>query len=278
MQDRTGQCPPRRVRLGSAVHAGVTEFAEDADGAALWVVLAEERGQPGHAQTLEMARFGLVEDLRAEAATVVRALAHAGLGVQMLFGDRPEAVQRVAAQAGITEARGACTPQDKLAALQSLQAQGHRVAMVGDGLNDCPGWRGPTCHSLLACCSPARSRADFVRLRDSLTQVPQGAPLGAQNLNRLCGKIYGGPLGTTLCVFLWLWWSGCPPGLRDWAWRSACCWWCSMPPAFPRDCQRRRAGAHGDPSPSIFAGSRGFICCRVVISNCGARRWTSFIY
>ena len=145
VQDRTGQCPPRRVRLGSAIHAGVvareagaTEFAEGADGAALWVVLAEERGQPGHAQTLEMARFGLVEDLRAEAATVVRALADAGLSVQMLSGDRPEAVQRVAAQAGITEARGACTPQDKLAALQSLQAQGHHVAMVGDGLNDGP--------------------------------------------------------------------------------------------------------------------------------------------
>ena len=125
VQDRTGQCPPRRVRLGSAIHAGVvareaaaTEFAEGADGAALWVVLAEERGQPGHAQTLEMARFGLVEDLRAEAAMVVRALADAGLSVQMLSGDRPEAVQRVAAQAGITEARGACTPQDKLAALR----------------------------------------------------------------------------------------------------------------------------------------------------------------
>ena len=208
VQDRTGQCPPRRVRLGSAIHAGVmarepgaTEFAEDADGAALWVVLAEERGEPGHAQTLEMARFGLVEDLRAEAAMVVRALADAGLSVQMLSGDRPEAVQRVAAQAGITEARGACTPQDKLAALQSLQAQGHHVAMVGDGLNDGPVMAGAHVSFAFGRAVPlARSRADFVVLRDSLTQVPQAVLLARKTLQIVRQNLWWAAGYNALCV------------------------------------------------------------------------------
>jgi Cu2+-exporting ATPase len=56
----------------------------------------------------------------------------------MLSGDSAAAVARVAQALGLAHARGDCSPQDKLAAMQALQAQGRRVAMVGDGLNDAP--------------------------------------------------------------------------------------------------------------------------------------------
>lgn len=257
VQDRTGQCPPRRVRLGSAVHAGVTEFAEDADGAALWVVLAEERGQSGHAQTVEMARFGLVEDLRAEAATVVRALADAGLGVQMLSGDRPEAVQRVAAQAGITEARGACTPQDKLQALQSLQAQGHHVAMVGDGLNDGPVMAGAHVSFAFGRAVPlARSRADFVVLRDSLTQVPQAVLLARKTLQIVRQNLWWAAGYNALCVPLavvgWMpaWLAGLGMALSSLLVVLNAARLSKGLPEAP-------GGAHGDPSPSISQAAGG---------------------
>lgn len=264
VQDRTGQCPPRRVRLGSAIHAGVvareagtTEFAEGADGAALWVVLAEECGQPGHAQTLEMARFGLVEDLRAEAATVVRALADAGLGVQMLSGDRPEAVQRVAAQAGITEACGACTPQDKLAALQSLQAQGHRVAMVGDGLNDGPVMAGAHVSFAFGRAVPlARSRADFVVLRDSLTQVPQAVLLARKTLQIVRQNLWWAAGYNALCVPLavvgWMpaWLAGLGMALSSLLVVLNAARLSKGLPEAP-------GGAHGDPSPSISQAAGG---------------------
>jgi Cu2+-exporting ATPase len=68
----------------------------------------------------------------------VQALRNVGVRVELLSGDQESAAVRVAAQLGITLARGGCTPQDKLAHLRTLQAQGHRVAMVGDGLNDGP--------------------------------------------------------------------------------------------------------------------------------------------
>ena len=74
----------------------------------------------------------------AEAPAVVATLQQEGVAVQLLSGDRLGAVQRVAAQAGIAQVQGECSPQGKLEALRALQAGGHQVAMVGDGLNDGP--------------------------------------------------------------------------------------------------------------------------------------------
>jgi Cu2+-exporting ATPase len=56
----------------------------------------------------------------------------------MLSGDHTAAALRVAQRLGITQVQGNCTPQSKLAWLQTLQSQGRKVLMVGDGLNDGP--------------------------------------------------------------------------------------------------------------------------------------------
>jgi len=204
-----------------------------------------------------MARFGLVEDLRAEAAMVVRALADAGLSVQMLSGDRPEAVQRVAAQAGITEARGACTPQEKLAALQSLQAQGHHVAMVGDGLNDGPVMAGAHVSFAFGRAVPlARSRADFVVLRDSLTQVPQAVLLARKTLQIVRQNLWWAAGYNALCVPLavvgWMpaWLAGLGMALSSLLVVLNAARLSKGLPEAP-------GGAHGDPSPSISQAAGG---------------------
>ncbi len=121
--DAPGQRP---LRWGSARFCEAPARAPDR----LQVSLADAHGW--------LATFELQETLRPEAAEVVRALQHWGLNVQVLSGDAPLAVARVAEALGIQAHRGACSPQDKLQALQLLQKQGHRVAMVGDGLNDGP--------------------------------------------------------------------------------------------------------------------------------------------
>jgi Cu2+-exporting ATPase len=117
------------LRLGQAGFCGVPPAS---DAQAVQVCLADDLGL--------IARFYWDEALRLDAAEVVSALQHAGLEVQLLSGDRDASVQHLAARVGFLpqQVRSQCTPQDKLSHLKALQAQGHRVLMVGDGLNDGP--------------------------------------------------------------------------------------------------------------------------------------------
>ncbi len=82
--------------------------------------------------------IGVQQALRPDAAEVVAALRARKLDIRILSGDRAEAVAPVAAALGITEVGAGLKPADKIAALDALKAQGHRVLMVGDGLNDAP--------------------------------------------------------------------------------------------------------------------------------------------
>jgi P-type Cu2+ transporter len=83
-------------------------------------------------------RFALADRLRADAAEVVAALRGQGLEVELLSGDRPSAVEAAAHAAGIERWRAGCRPEEKCERLAELAAQGRRVLMVGDGLNDAP--------------------------------------------------------------------------------------------------------------------------------------------
>lgn len=57
----------------------------------------------------------------------------------MLTGDHPRTAQAVAGELGIDEYRAQVMPEDKQDVVRALQADGHTVAMVGDGTNDAPG-------------------------------------------------------------------------------------------------------------------------------------------
>jgi Cu2+-exporting ATPase len=119
------------VRLGSRQWCGIAE-AEEAGGPELWLT------RPNQTPL----RFGFRDQLRTDAAAVVTALQQRGLEVELLSGDREPAVAVVAGQLGIHSWRAGCTPADKAARLDQLAAEGHRVLMVGDGLNDAPALAG----------------------------------------------------------------------------------------------------------------------------------------
>ncbi len=156
---------PRRMRLGSASFCGAASMAGAGEAQ---VHLADEHGW--------VASFVLAEDLREDARAAVAALQAQGLAVQLLSGDRDAAAREVAARAGIHQARGDCAPEDKLRALQQLQAQGRRVAMVGDGLNDGPVLAHAHASFAFGQAVPlAQARSDFIVLGDSLMAIPQAA-------------------------------------------------------------------------------------------------------
>jgi P-type Cu2+ transporter len=77
--------------------------------------------------------------LRPEARDVVQALRQRGIKhIAMLTGDHQDVAKRVAAELGITEYEAELFSADKAEAIQRLQRQGYKVAVVGDGINDCP--------------------------------------------------------------------------------------------------------------------------------------------
>ena len=111
----------------SAAAAGAASAAA-ADGAQVWL------GCQGEA----WAGFEIEEVLRPGTAHALRSLHDEGVHLTLLSGDSPQRAHALAARVGFDEVRAGATPQTKLAAVVAAQAAGHRVVMVGDGINDAP--------------------------------------------------------------------------------------------------------------------------------------------
>ena len=83
-------------------------------------------------------RILLKDQIRAESRAVLAELNRHGIKTVMLTGDRRQTAEAVAREIGLNEVRAGLSPEDKVAAIQSLRADGRKVAMVGDGVNDAP--------------------------------------------------------------------------------------------------------------------------------------------
>lgn len=114
----------------------------------------------------------LADALRPDAAISIVRLRQMGIAASVISGDRQAAVDSVARELGLP-ARAHALPQDKIAEIRLLQAEGHNVLMVGDGLND-----GPALAAATASMAPGsatdvgQQAADAVFTGDSLAAVP----------------------------------------------------------------------------------------------------------
>lgn len=82
--------------------------------------------------------FALEDEVRRESYDAVRGLHALGVKVAMITGDATQVAQAVANELGIDEFFAEVLPEDKDSKVAELQSRGHRVAMVGDGVNDAP--------------------------------------------------------------------------------------------------------------------------------------------
>lgn len=82
--------------------------------------------------------FAVRQQLRIDAVSVMGRLKRAGLGIEILSGDRAAAVAPVARELGVEQWHAAQNPADKIARIAALKREGRNVLMVGDGLNDAP--------------------------------------------------------------------------------------------------------------------------------------------
>ena len=85
-----------------------------------------------------VALLGIADPARADSAQAIKRLQQLGLKVIMLTGDNAQTAQAVASMVGIDQVIAEVLPADKAEKVAELQRQGHRVAMVGDGINDAP--------------------------------------------------------------------------------------------------------------------------------------------
>ncbi|MFB8214435.1 heavy metal translocating P-type ATPase [Streptomyces anulatus] len=119
--------------------------------------------------------LGIADRLRPDARATVAALTElTGRTPVLLTGDNERAARRLAAEVGIDDVRAGLLPQDKVAAVRAWEAEGLRVLVVGDGVNDAPALAAA--HTGIAMgragSDLALETADAVVVRDELVTVP----------------------------------------------------------------------------------------------------------
>ncbi|WBL71652.1 copper-exporting P-type ATPase CopA [Serratia liquefaciens] len=107
-----------------------TQMQQQAERGITPVLLAVE-GKPA-------ALFAIRDPLRGDSVEALQRLHRQGYQLVMLTGDNPVTANAIAKEAGIDRVIAGVLPEGKAEAIKQLQAQGHRVAMVGDGINDAP--------------------------------------------------------------------------------------------------------------------------------------------
>ncbi|WP_434767043.1 heavy metal translocating P-type ATPase [Pseudomonas triticicola] len=131
------------------------------------VVLLLDRSGP-------LALFAVADTVKETSREAIRQLHELGVKTLMLTGDNVHTAQAIAAQVGIDEARGDLLPTDKLQAIENLYKQGHRVGMVGDGINDAPALARAEIGFAMAAAGTdtAIETADVALMDDDLRKIP----------------------------------------------------------------------------------------------------------
>jgi cation-transporting P-type ATPase J len=172
----------RRVAVGSPTQLSIASPSPgsgDAQRVDAAVAALEADGKTAVVVTIDdvaVGVFGLDDQLRPEAADTVGALsALTGATPVLLTGDNSRAATALATRVGITDVRAGLLPQDKVSAVRQLDKAGHRVLLVGDGVNDAPALAAA--HTGIAMgragSDLALETADAVIVRDELATIPK---------------------------------------------------------------------------------------------------------
>ncbi|WP_259454100.1 heavy metal translocating P-type ATPase [Streptomyces ginkgonis] len=130
--------------------------------------------------------IALADAVRETSAEAVTALHDLGIEVVMLTGDHRATAERIAGRLGIDTVIADVLPEDKAAKIAELQQQGHRVAMVGDGINDAPALaRADLGIAIGTGTDIAIETAELVLMRSDPLDVPTALRIGRATVHKM---------------------------------------------------------------------------------------------
>ena len=188
-----GMVGEQRLRIGQAgfvcalSHCATPDLPDEPGQ---WLLLGDTKGA--------LAWLVLDDRLRIDAAALVAACKARGWHTLLLSGDSSPMVASVAAELNIDEARAGMRPDDKLRVLQDLHAQGRKVLMLGDGVNDVPVLAAADISVAMGSATDlAKTSADAVLLSNRLDALVQAFSLARRTRrviieNLLWAGLYNG--------------------------------------------------------------------------------------
>lgn len=133
----------------------------------------------------------LSDEPKVQAQATITALHNRGLQVVLLTGDSQGPAEHVAGQLGIDRVIAGVSPEGKVQAVTALQDEGHRVAMVGDGINDAPALATANVGIALGSgTDQAMSAGDITITRGDIAQVPTALALASKTLGTIRGNLF----------------------------------------------------------------------------------------
>jgi Cu+-exporting ATPase len=139
-----------------------------------------------------VALLGISDPPRPDSREAIERLHGLGLTVVMLTGDNAATARAIADRVGIDEVIAELLPEDKTRKIEALQAEGHKVAMVGDGINDAPALAQANVGIAIGSgADVAIESADIALMRHSLQGVADAIALSRATLRNIKQNLFG---------------------------------------------------------------------------------------
>jgi len=165
----------------------LSEWEETADK------LAQEGKTPMYIATDGRAAgiVAVADVVKPGSAAAIAALYRRGIEVAMITGDNPKTAHAIARQVGVSRVLAEVLPQDKANEVKKLQAEGRRVAMVGDGINDAPALvQADIGIAIGSGTDVAMESADIVLMRSDLRDVPTAIELSQRTIRNIKQNLF----------------------------------------------------------------------------------------
>ena len=145
--------------------------------------------------------IGVADTVKPTSAQAVAELHKLGLEVVMLTGDHPATAQAIAQEVGVSQVIAQVLPTEKEGHIAQLQAQGHQVAMVGDGINDAPALaRAEVGIAIGAGSDIALDSADLVLMKSDLLDAVTAVRLSRATLRNIKENLFWAFCYNAICI------------------------------------------------------------------------------